>query len=152
MALAQKYRDLAARAGWSAAGAFVATFGAPAVVEMIDADVKARIPGAIAAAIPSVAALFSAIKSFIGTKVGDPDTVTISGPEDRAVREATRTVTEIPVATDDLGVPVVAVHDGQVMTNPFAVQPIPLAPPPFRDGVEVDSGEADPVDPPEWAT
>lgn len=149
MALAQKYKDLAARAGWSAAGAFVAILGAPAVVEAIDADVKARIPGVLAAVVPSVAALFSAIKSFIGTRVGDPETVTINGPKDKAVREAAKVITEGSVAIDDLGAPVVAVPvDDQTMTNPFAVS----EPPPFREGVEADSGDAEPVDPPEWAT
>lgn len=148
MALAQKYKDLAARAGWSAAGAFVAILGAPAVVEAIDADVKARIPGVFAAAVPSVAALFSAIKSFIGTKVGDPDTVTLNGPKDKAMRDAAKAISEGAVAVDDMGTPItMARTEEPAMSNPFAVMP-----PPFREGVEADSGEAEAVEPPEWAT
>lgn len=58
-----KYRSLASRAGWAAlwASLSVVTF------ESLDAP---------QAWIPVIALLLSAAKSFVATKVGDPDTVT----------------------------------------------------------------------------
>lgn len=61
-----KYRDLGSRAAWTAAQAVlsvvtVEAFGVPLVWA------------------PILATLLSAAKSFIATKVGDPDTVTFGG-------------------------------------------------------------------------
>lgn len=62
-ALSAKYKSLASRAGWTALQAGLALIS----VEALD------IPLAWA---PIVATALSALKSFIATKVGDPDTVT----------------------------------------------------------------------------
>jgi len=63
----KKYRDLASRAGWTAAQAGVA------VVTVEALDVPLAFAGIAAAAL-------SALKSWLATKVGNPDTVTFSDP------------------------------------------------------------------------
>lgn len=67
--LSKKYRDLLARAGWTAAQAGVGFV----TVEALD------IPVAWA---PIVAVVLSSLKSWIATKVGDPDTVTFDLAEE----------------------------------------------------------------------
>lgn len=62
----QKYRDLAARAAWTAAQAVLSVVTIEAL-------------GLPLVWAPIVAAGLSALKSFIATKVGDPDTVTFKG-------------------------------------------------------------------------
>jgi hypothetical protein len=58
-----KYRDLASRAAWTAAQAVLSVITVEAL----------GIPLVWA---PIVATVLSAFKSFVATKVGDPDTVT----------------------------------------------------------------------------
>lgn len=64
--MATKYRDLAARAAWTAlqAGVGVVT------VEALGLPVWLAAPAAMA---------LSAVKSWLATRVGDPDTVTFDG-------------------------------------------------------------------------
>lgn len=59
----QKHKDLLTRAGWTAAQVILSAV----TIEAFDLDV---------ALIPIVAAALSAAKSFVATKVGDPETVT----------------------------------------------------------------------------
>lgn len=61
-----KYRALASRAGWAALWASLSVV----TVESLDAP---------QAWIPVIALVLSAAKSFVATKVGDPDTVTFRG-------------------------------------------------------------------------
>jgi hypothetical protein len=64
-------KSLAARAGWTA---LQAALGAVTVyLSSID---PASQPGSAAIVIVAVATVLSALKSFVATKVGDPDTVT----------------------------------------------------------------------------
>lgn len=61
--MAQKYRALASRAGWAALWASLSVI----TVESLDAP---------AGWVPVIALALSAVKSFVATKVGDPNTVT----------------------------------------------------------------------------
>lgn len=62
-AMSQKYKSLASRAAWTAAQAALALI----TVEVIDVPLVWA---------PILATALSALKSFVATKVGDPDTVT----------------------------------------------------------------------------
>lgn len=62
----QKYRDLGARAAWTAAQAVLSVVTVEAL-------------GLPLVWAPIVAAALSAVKSFVATKVGDPNTVTFKG-------------------------------------------------------------------------
>jgi hypothetical protein len=62
----RKYRDLLARAGWTAGQAALSIV----TVEALGLPVWLAAPAAMA---------LSALKSWVATRVGDPDTVTFDG-------------------------------------------------------------------------
>lgn len=64
--MTSKYRDLGSRAAWTAAQAVLSVVTVEAL-------------GVPLAWAPIIAAGLSALKSFVATKVGDPDTVTFRG-------------------------------------------------------------------------
>lgn len=84
MNVPKKYRDLAARAGWTAAQAGLGLV----TVEALD------LPAAWA---PIIAVVLSALKSFIATKVGDPSTATFAPAPVPAVVPASPAPTPAPV-------------------------------------------------------
>lgn len=75
--LSRKYRDLLARAGWTAAQAALGLV----TVEVLDVPVGWA---------PIVAVALSSLKSYVATKVGNPETVTFDlGHEPLGVKPPT---------------------------------------------------------------
>lgn len=68
------FRDLLARAGWTAAQAGLGVFTASEVADAVS------IPSNWQWAITGIAAGLSALKSIVASRVGDPTTVTFAGP------------------------------------------------------------------------
>ena len=69
MNISQKLRDLATRAAWTAVQAGLGVI----TVEALDVPVAWAVPLAWA---------LSSIKSYVATKVGDPNTVTFRAPKE----------------------------------------------------------------------
>ena len=131
--------DILSRFGWTFLQVCGGLVAAEPVQHFVNSQLEAKLPlWAFQVASPAAIAL---LKNIAAALVGEEGTATFTKAPD---------IIEVEPVEAPVGPAVII--PAHVDVSPFAVQPQPLAPPPFRDGVEVDSGEADPVDPPEWAT
>lgn len=129
--------DILSRFGWTFLQVSGGLLAAEPVQHFVNTQLEARLPlWAFQVASPAAIAL---LKNIAAALVGE---------------EGTATFTKAPdlVEVDPVEVPVepAVIIPAHIDVSPFAVQPQPLAPPPFREGVEGDSGDAVPVDPPDF--
>lgn len=74
--LARRWRDLGSRSGWTVLQALVGILTGPEVADLIESTLAIKAPWLVAITVPAVAGAVSALKSFVATRIGNPDTVT----------------------------------------------------------------------------
>lgn len=133
--LALAATDILARFGWTGLQVAGGLLAAEPVQHWINTQLEARLPLWVFQLVsPLIVAL---AKNVAAALVGEEGSATFTTP---AVQPS------VAVEVDRLIEPIEPPLD----VSPFAVGT--LEPPPARDGVEADSGDATPVDPPSWAT